>query len=313
MHNSVHADTQAVDFRISKQITNSCWMLSNSLFVVLFCAKNIHIKLKVMRVDGGISILCSHIYLPYFSICLPIRLNETMLPVLAHLQDPQLFGLRNPSLNSTFESTPDGLPSKVLNGNGPSGSRLDNSVIFGVQPQENKPAHRSIFRTSSLPETSLVGAREPELVSGTDPVGTRYDRFSFLLNSSASSLPGEDDGKMRMSRSLGASITSPASGSPTRMLSPTSSIDLQHRPSFSTSDSPLGAGLGFGMGVGSPVLQKEVNGGSHHIGLFNSVTSPTKEPEIEKNLVLKYRAFPDAYVSILALFLCFSTIRMHKT
>lgn len=237
-----------------------------------------------------------------------------MLPLLAHLQDPQLFGLRSPSLNSTndigmrksFESTPDGSPSKLLNGNGTGGSRLDNSVIFGAQTPENKPAHRSIFRTSSLPETSLMGAREPESVSGTDPVGTRYDRFSFLLNSSSNSLPGEEESKLRMSRALGASITSPPSCSPTRILSPTGSIDLQHRSPFSTPDSPLGAGLGFGMGVGvgkvgSPVLQKEINGGPHHTGLFNSVTSPNKDPETEKNLVLKYRAFPDAYVSILAL------------
>lgn len=232
-----------------------------------------------------------------------------MLPV----QDPQLFGLRNPSLNSTNDIG-------MLNGNGPGGSRLDNSVIFGSQMQENKPTHRSIFRTSSLPETSLMGAREPELVSATEPMGTRYDRFSFLLNSS-SSLPGDDDGKIRVSRALGASITSPTSSSPNVMVSPTGSIDLQHRPSFSPSDSPLGAGLGFGMGVGvgklgSPVLQKEVNGGSHHTGLFNSVTSLTKEPEMEKNLVLKYRAFPDAYVSFLSrigLFLCFCTSRMHRT
>lgn len=207
--------------------------------------------------------------------------------MLALLQDPQLFGLRNPSLNSTTDMG-------MLNGSGPGSSRLDNSVIFGSQTQESKPTHRSIFRTGSLPETPLMGAWEPELVSGTEPMGTRYDRFSFLLNSS-SSLPGDDDGKIRMSRALGASITSPTSSSSNLMVSPTGSIDLQ----------PLGAGLGFGMGVGvgklgSPILQKEVNGGSHHTGLFNSVTSLTKEPETEKNLVLKYRAFPDAYVSILA-------------
>lgn len=238
--------------------------------------------------------------------------------MLAHLQDPQMFGLRNSSLmaNSTndigmrksYESTPDGSPSKLLNGNGSmsgGSSRLDNSVIFGGQTQENKPAHRSIFRTSSLPEVASVGTREQELGFGTDPVGTRYDRFSFLLNSSSSSLPGEDDGKARMSRALGASITSPPSSSPTSIRSPTSSIDLQHRSSFATSDSALGAGLGFGLGISvgklsSPVLHKEANGGSNHTGLFNSVSvgSPTKEPDPEKNMILKYRAFPDAYVSI---------------
>lgn len=233
-----------------------------------------------------------------------------MLPLLTPLQDPQLFGLGNSALNSTneigmrkpFESTTDGLPSKLFNGNG--SSRLDNSVIFGGQLQENKPTHRSIFRTTSLPETLSLGSSQPEFGSGTDLLGTRYDRFSFLLNSSSSSLPGEDDGKIHMSRALGASITSPPSSSPTRILSPTGSIDLQHRSSFSSSDSPLATGLGFGMGAGIgkvsyPAPPKEVNGGSPHTGLFTSVKSPTKEPEMEKNLVLKYRAFPDAYVSIL--------------
>lgn len=259
----------------------------------------------------------------FLSIFFGKRLNESTLLVLAHLQDPQMFGLRNSNdigMRKSYELTPDGSPSKLLNGNGStsgSSSRLDNSVIFGGQTQENKPAHRSIFRTSSLPEVASVGTREPELGSGTDPVGTRYDRFSFLLNSSSSSLPGEDDGKARMSRALGASITSPPSSSPTSILSPTnilsptgirsptSSIDLQHRSSFATSDLALGAGLGFGLGIGvgkvsSPILHKEANGGSSHTGLFNSVSvgSPTKEPDPEKNLILKYRAFPDAYVSI---------------
>lgn len=222
------------------------------------------------------------------------------------MQDPQLFGLGNVSLTSTndvgmrkpFESTVDGLQSRLLNGNG--GSRLDNSIIFGGQSQENKAGHRSIFRTTSLPETLSLGSSQPEFGSGPDLVGTRYDRFSFLLNSSTSSLPGEDDGTVRMSRALGASITSPTSSSPTHILSPSGSIDLQHRPSFNP-DSPLGAGFGMGVAVGKvgyPVLQKELNGGAPHTGLFNSVTSPTKEPEMEKNMVLKYRAFPDAYVSI---------------
>lgn len=251
--------------------------------------------------------------------------------MLAHLQDPQMFGLRNSSLmaNSTndigmrksYESTPDGSPSKLLNGNGlmsGGSSRLDNSVIFGGQTQENKPAHRSIFRTSSLPEVASVGTREQELGFGTDPVGTRYDRFSFLLNSSTNSLPGEDDGKARMSRALGASITSPPSSSPTNVLSPTSmlsptsirsptsSIDLQHRSSFATSDSALGAGLGFGLGISVGKLSSPANGGSNHTGLFNSVSvgSPTKEPEPEKNMILKYRAFPDAYVSIVLACFC---------
>ncbi|XP_027142998.1 uncharacterized protein crybg2 [Larimichthys crocea] len=253
-------------------------------------------------------------------------------------QDPQT-GTRGPNSplrasannsivmrSSSFEDS-----SPVLNGNGVlsspgTGSRLDNSVIFGShrsasidQTSENR--HRSLFHTNSLPETGFsndrmsVGAKDLEGGTGTDQVGSRFDRFSFLLNSSSStsgSLTGADDYNSRMSRPPQLSISSaPSSNSPTRLLSPTDSIDL-HKP-FSTTDSPfslfsqtqgLGTGLGTG-GLGTPTLQRSFSSegimGVQQNSLFNNVHGgsqfQSQEPEPEKSLLSKYRAFPDAYLT----------------
>lgn len=274
----------------------------------------------------------------FVCFCFVTRLNEPFnllrrsLLVLTHLQDQPPFGTRSPisplkanttngsGMRKSFDTSPEDSPSHVLNGNGASlagNSRLDNSVIFGGQTLENRQVHRSIFRTSSLPETGLLndraGAKEPEAAPGADPSGGRYERFSFLLNSSSSSLPGAEDAKSRISRSPQASISSPPSNSPTRLLSPTGSIDL-HRP-FAVSESPLSLPMGLGMGLGTgrvsaPILQRslsaEGNAGVQQTLLFNSVPAgpqfQSKEPEPERNLMLKYRAFPDAYVSMIIAF-----------
>lgn len=259
----------------------------------------------------------------------PFNLLRRSLLVLTHLQDQSPFGTRTPisslktnSVNSSgmrksFDTSPEDSSSHILNGNGasPAGtSRLDNSVIFGGQTLESRQVHRSIFRTSSLPETGLLndhaGAKEPEAAPSADLLGGRYERFSFLLNSSSSSLPGAEDTKSRMSRSPQASISSPPSNSPTRLLSPTGSIDL-HRP-FAASESPLSLPMGLGMGLGTgrvsaPILQRSLsadgNAGVQQTSLFNSVPAgpqfQSKEPEPEKNIMSKYRAFPDAYVSMI--------------
>lgn len=257
----------------------------------------------------------------------PFNLLRRSLLVLTHLQDQAPFGTRSPvspvktnsingsGMRKSFDASPEDSPSHILNGNGasPAGnSRLDNSVIFGGQTLESRQVHRSIFRTSSLPETGLlnnrVGGKEPEAAPGADPLGGRYERFSFLLNSSSSSLPGAEDTRSRMSRSPQASISSPPSNSPTRLLSPTGSIDL-HRP-FAASESPLSLPMGLGMGLGTgrvsaPILQRSLsadgNPGVQQTSLFNSAPAgpqfQSKQPEPERNLMLKYRAFPDAYVS----------------
>lgn len=236
--------------------------------------------------------------------------------------------LRSPAINSaalrkSSDASPEDLQSQVLNGNGVPqspghSSRLDHSVIFGSQTLESR-VHRPLFRASSLPDSGLSGdrsgAKEHEFGAGSDPVGSRFDRFSFLLSpSSSGSLTGAEDHNGRMSRPPPPSISSPPSGnSPTRLLSPTSSLDL-HRP-LATTDSPLSVfsqtqGLGMGAGAGrvsAPILQRslsrEGNAGAQQTSLFNSVQGESKfqkqEQEPERNLASKYRAFPDAYVSII--------------
>ncbi len=276
----------------------------------------------------------------------PFNVLLYLLHVLNHLQDQQLPGTRGLNLplrasaansivmRKSSDSSPEDLLSPVLNGNGvlPSsstGSRLDNSVIFGShrsasidQTSENRQAHRPLFRTGSLPETGLsndrmnVGLKEAgEMGTGTDPAASRFDRFSFLLNSTSSSsgsLTGAEDPNARMSRPPPLGISSPpSSNSPTRLLSPTSSIDL-HRP-LTTTDSPLsifGQTQGMGMGVGTGALgsplqrsfSSEGTMGVQQTSLFSSVRGgsqfQSQELEPERNLASKYRAFPDAYVSI---------------
>uniref|UniRef100_A0A3Q3JP54 Beta/gamma crystallin 'Greek key' domain-containing protein n=1 Tax=Monopterus albus TaxID=43700 RepID=A0A3Q3JP54_MONAL len=185
----------------------------------------------------------------------------------------------------------------VLNGNGvlPSsstGSRLDNSVIFrsyrsssiDLTP-ENGKTHHSLFRTSSLPDVQpskdhISGGMKElnELSTGTDPAGSRLERISLLVNSSSSSsssLTGAEDLNTRMSRPPPFNISTP----------PTSR---------------LGTGV-----LGKSMLQRsfssEGTAGVQQTSLFNNVPggaqfqSPKAEPD--RSLALKYRAFPDAYLT----------------
>ncbi|XP_026156027.1 uncharacterized protein crybg2 [Mastacembelus armatus] len=224
------------------------------------------------------------------------------------------------------DSPTEDLKSPVLNGNGvlPSfstGSRLDNSVIFGSYRSssidlETGKAHRPIFRASSLPELwpsndrMSAAQKEPsEPVTGTGSTGSRFERMSLLLSSSSSSLTGTEDPNTHMSRPPPFSITSPPStNSPTRLQSPTSSIDL-HRH-LTTTDSPLSMfgqmqEMGVGMGkLSTPTLQRSFSSegtvGFQQTSLFSSVHGgsqfQSQEPEPERNLS-KYRAFPDAYLT----------------
>ncbi|XP_034560244.1 uncharacterized protein crybg2 [Notolabrus celidotus] len=243
--------------------------------------------------------------------------------------------LRASSTNSivmrkSSDSSPEDLKSPMLNGNGvvqspgPT-SRLDSSVIFGNyragsidQNQENRQAHRPLFRTGSLPETGLSNDRMSmaakdftDMSTGADPAGSRFDRFSFLLNSSASSsgsLTGAEEPNMRMSRPSSLGIGSPPTiNSPSRILSPTGSLDLQR--SLTSPDSPLSMfgqnqnqNQGMGMGL-TPLLQRSFSAdgtsGVQHSPLFNNVHagSQFQSQEQERNLLSKYRAFPDAYLT----------------
>lgn len=234
----------------------------------------------------------------------------------------------NGSVMRTSDSLLDDAQAQILNGNGllassSVGSRLDNSVIFGRsvtldQKLENKAGHRSLFRTSSLPDVPFaserlsVGAKELEPGARADPVGSRYERFASLLNTSTSgSLNGSEDATTaRISRAPHANISSPPpSNSPTRLLSPAGSIDL-HRP-FASPESALAMfgqtpTMGVGAGrVSTPILQRsfssEAGLGVQQTSLFTSIHADapfkSQEPPPERNLPSKYRAFPDAYVS----------------
>ncbi|XP_078124592.1 uncharacterized protein crybg2 [Sander vitreus] len=234
-------------------------------------------------------------------------------------------------MTKSSDSSPEELKSPVMNGNRLITSRLDNSYIFGShrsasidQTLENGKAHRPLFHTSSLPESGpssdrmSLGLKEVgEQGTGTEPAGSRFERISFLLNSSSTSsgsLTGAEDPNTRMSRPPLPGIGSPlSSNSPARLLSPTGSTDLQWP--FTTTDSPLsmfgqtqGIGMGTGVGtgaLGTPILQRSFSGegtvGIQQTSLFNSINGgsqfQSQELESERNLISKYRAFPDAYLT----------------
>lgn len=255
--------------------------------------------------------------------------------IFYHLQDLQELGTRGPLRASTAnsivmrkssDSSSDDAQSPALNGNGglqssPASNRLENSFLFSSyrsssidQPLENGKTHLPLFRTGSLPDTGLsndrmsTGPKElGDLNGGTDPAGNRFERYSFLLNSasSSSSLTGVDDLNARMSQPPSMSI---GSSSPSRLLSPTGSIDL-HRPSFTATDSPLSmfgqtTGMGVGTGtLGTPILQRSLSSDATmgvQSPLFGSMHGGPQfqSQEPDRNVVSKYRAFPDAYVSI---------------
>lgn len=220
----------------------------------------------------------------------------------------------NSAMRTSLSSLPDDLQSQILDGNGPFpspslSSRLDNSVIFGRSVTSDQ---KSLFRTSSLPDAPFgserlsIGTKEFESGTRTDP-GSRYERFSALLNTSTS-LNGADDAATRISWAPQASMGSPpSSNSPTILLSPTGSIDL-HRP-FASPESTLsmfGQAQAMGIGAGrvsTPILQRSFSSegglGVQQTPLFSTGETPFKsqEPQPERNLASKYRAFPDAYVS----------------
>ncbi|XP_071230267.1 serine-rich adhesin for platelets-like [Salvelinus alpinus] len=202
------------------------------------------------------------------------------------------------------------------------------------QPQENGKAHSpgqrpSLFRTGSLTD---IGPNQDHMSSGpgmgmaggpgsglgfesgvgtqtgtgTDPsTHFRYDRFSSRMSDS---LTGNNtDTNSRMSRPPPLpSFTSTREG----LLSPTSSSLDIHRSFANANESALklSPGLG-GMGSNGNVgsvgsiglgLQRSFSNEGLNSPLFN-MGSPHGgshfSPEAEKNLVPKYRAFPDAYLT----------------
>ncbi|XP_061671087.1 uncharacterized protein LOC133498354 [Syngnathoides biaculeatus] len=212
---------------------------------------------------------------------------------------------------------------KSLNGNGaqqsPTNSRLENSVIFGSyrgssldQTQENSKLHRSVFRTGSLPDfgSSNILKEHSEVTTTTDS-SSRFERLSFLLNSSPSSSSfstGSDDLSTRKSLPPLQSITSSASSSsPSRLLSPTGSLE-NHRlfPTTESSYSKFGQTVSQGIGtstLSTPVLQRSFShdaispGGQQNLLINNNLLKGSQVHKTEPERNVKYRAFPDAYLT----------------
>lgn len=160
---------------------------------------------------------------------------------------------------------------------------------------------------------------------------------SSSSSSTSGSLTGAEDLYSRISRgpllnthvNAGAASSSSSGtlGSPHRLLSPTGSLDLGRSNSFPASAADLqpfsmfglphgNGGMGPGAGVlGAPLLQRSFSsdgmmGGQQqqhqspsssllfpavHLGSHFQVPEPA---EPEKSMAPKYRAFPDAYVSV---------------
>ncbi|XP_015245251.1 PREDICTED: uncharacterized protein LOC107094249 [Cyprinodon variegatus] len=207
-------------------------------------------------------------------------------------------------------------------------SRLDSSVLFGAyrstssdQKLENGNVHRPLFRTSSLPETGspAVRSRDPgDTGPSGNPSGSRLERLSFLVNSSGSLNGAGDSGSSRISRGPSLNLGSPTTTSPTRLLSPTTSIDL-HRPLAISEPLPFSQGPGVlqrslsyegpsqtppfnGLQGGAPL--GSIQGGPQFNGVhngprFNSLLAgpQIQQDEPDCSLMSKYRAFPDAYLT----------------
>ncbi|KAM9838814.1 uncharacterized protein crybg2 [Aulostomus maculatus] len=214
-------------------------------------------------------------------------------------------------MKRTSDSSPEELKSPVLNGipglpSSSTGSRLDNSVIFGSyrspsldQAQENGKPHRTLFRTGSLPETGLSNDRKElgDVSTRTDSIGSRFEHLAFPF---PSPLAGAEDPSTITNRFQPLSFSSPSSS----LSLPSPTLDF-NRP-LTTTDSPLclfgqTPGMGVGTGaLGAPLLQRNFSHeGTEKTSLFSNFSggSQIQKPEPERNPIAKYRAFPDAYLT----------------
>ncbi|XP_067282605.1 serine-rich adhesin for platelets [Pseudorasbora parva] len=169
--------------------------------------------------------------------------------------------MRRSSLNDL--ASPEEAPAKV-NGNG--SSRLENSFFF--QPTENGNASsRSIFRAASLPEISPSLERMSSSGKGSENLlSSRFERFSFLTSPS-NSLAGFPESS-RMS------------------VAPPLQETYEHK---STSD--------LYRSLPSETLLKNSLPRSSSLDGGFLINESFQKPEPEQNVVPKYRAFPDAYLT----------------
>nr|XP_023687789.1 uncharacterized protein LOC111854249 isoform X2 [Paramormyrops kingsleyae] len=182
-------------------------------------------------------------------------------------------GQRSRSLSLPFLETLQSSRQTQMNGVSVAGSsRLDGSLLFSSyladRATENGPTstHRSLLRTVSTPEGATT-TRDP-VISG---------HLSFLMTP-PSSLLGPEFGNTTLM--MGLPATSPG--------------ELPHTPSSSldhfTRANPPPSHLNVQRSLTSNGSILSTNEPQHV-----SPLSPTTEPD--KNVVLKYRAFPDAYLT----------------
>uniref|UniRef100_A0A8C1SLB6 Beta/gamma crystallin 'Greek key' domain-containing protein n=1 Tax=Cyprinus carpio TaxID=7962 RepID=A0A8C1SLB6_CYPCA len=184
--------------------------------------------------------------------------------------------MRRGSLNdlSTEESSTKGLT------NGGS-SRLENSFFF--QPTENgKASNRSLFRAASLPEISPSQERISSATKGSDTLlSSRFERFSYLTSPSNSLSGITETSRISVAPSVQQNSQNTSS------FDHKSTVELYRSLPSETllkNSQPLG-------------LQRSssLDGGL----LMNDTKSfqVNQKPEPERNVLLKYRAFPDAYLT----------------
>ncbi|XP_051991086.1 serine-rich adhesin for platelets-like [Xyrauchen texanus] len=180
-------------------------------------------------------------------------------------------------------SPEEGSTTGLVNGGGLlSPSRLENSFFF--QPTENsKNSNRSIFRAASLPDIGNSHTHISSAPKGTESVlGSRFERFSYLT-SPANSLSGT----VETSRMSAPPSIQPNSAIETSNFSHKSSLEVYRSlPSESFIKNSQSVGL---------QRSSSVDGGF----LFNDTKAfqVNQKQEPEHNLALKYRAFPDAYLT----------------
>ncbi|XP_051948285.1 uncharacterized protein LOC127619479 [Xyrauchen texanus] len=189
--------------------------------------------------------------------------------------------MRRSSLNDP--STEEGSTTGLVNGGGLlSPSRLENSLLF--QPTENgKTSNRSIFRATSLPDIGNSYDRISSAPKGTDALlGPRFERFSYLTSPSSSLSGIAETSRKSMPPSM-------------QQNSGTETSSFNHKPSlelyrFMSSESLL-------KNSQPPGLQRS---SSVDVGFLMNDTKPfqmNQKQEPEQNVALKYRAFPDAYLT----------------
>lgn len=163
--------------------------------------------------------------------------------------------------------------------NGLGQSRLENSFFF--QPTENgKASNRSIFRAASLPEIGPNQDRMSSSAKGSDSLlGSRFERFSFLTSPS-NSLSG-------IAETSRISVAPPVQHNSQETSGFTHKSMLELYRSLPSETLLQNSALPRSSSLDGGLLNNDSKG-------FQM--NQTQEPE--RNLQLKYRAFPDAYVSI---------------